>query len=220
MSEWMMMSLGHATLETLWMVCAAGFFALLFGLPLAIILYATKHPRLWARPILHHILEVIVNTLRSFPFFILMIALMPMTRLLVGTSIGTTAAIVPLSIAAIPFVARLMETHFNELADGLLEAAQAMGATPWQIITKVVLAESCAGIIQAQIVTLITLVSYSAMAGAVGGGGLGSMAFNEGYQRYNLPVLIVTVILLITLVQIIQMLGNYCAQRFSKTAKA
>jgi len=191
-----------------------GLFAFVFGLPLAVILFATKHPRLWQKPMLHHSLEVVVNTLRSFPFFILMIALMPLTRILIGTSIGTNAAIVPLSIAAIPFVARLMENTFNELSDGLLEAAQAMGATPWHIIIKVILPESWAGIIQAQVVTLITLVSYSAMAGAVGGGGLGSMAFNEGYQRFNLPILIITVILLIVFVQIIQMIGNYCSRRF------
>jgi len=213
MSEWMLIALGYASLETIAMVITAGFFSFIIGLPLAVLLFASQHPRLWPKPVLHHSLEIVVNTLRSFPFFILMIALMPLTRALIGTSIGTAATIVPLSIASIPFVARLMQNSFNELQDGLLEAAQAMGATPWQMITKVILPESWAGLIQAQVVTLITLVGYSAMAGAIGGGGLGSMAFNEGYQRFNLPILIITVILLIVFVQIIQMIGNYCSKR-------
>jgi len=202
----------YATSETLLMVFLAGGIAVLGGLPLAVILYATGGT-LWPKPWLHHTLGVVVNVVRSFPFFIFMIALMPLTRLVVGTSIGTLAASVPLSLAAIPFLARLLESSLADVPKGLIEAANSMGATRLQIVMKILLPEALPGMIRQVIVMLVTLVGYSAMAGAVGGGGLGSMAFNEGYQRFNFSVMLITVLILIVLVQIIQWLGDFLIKR-------
>jgi D-methionine transport system permease protein len=157
-----------------------------------------------------------VNAFRSTPFIILMIAIIPLTRLLVGTSIGTIAAIVPLTVAAVPFVARLAESSLREVDPGLIEAAQAMGASPWQIVTKVLVPEAWPGIVAGITITLVNLVGYSAMAGAVGGGGLGDLGIRYGYQRFQLEVMVVVVIVLILLVQGIQSLGDWLSGRLNK----
>ena len=160
----------EATLDTLYMVAVSGVIAALVGIPLGVLLYVTRPGQILAQPVLQSVLGIITNIGRSIPFIILMVAIIPFTRMLVGSSIGTNAAAVPLTIAAIPFIARLVEGALNEISPGLVEAAQSMGATPWQIITKVLLPEARGGIFTALTVTAVTLVSYSAMAGAVGGG--------------------------------------------------
>ena len=163
----------QATLDTLYMVAVSGLISTLVGLPLGVMLYVTRPRQILAKPVLNQVLSIITNVGRSIPFIILMVAIIPFTRMLVGTSIGINAASVPLTIAAIPFVARLVEAALNEISPGLIEAAQAMGATPWQIIRKVLIPEARGGIMTGLTITVVTLVSYSAMAGSVGGGGLG-----------------------------------------------
>lgn len=162
---------------------------------------------------LNRVLGAIVNIGRSVPFLVLMVAIIPVTKLLVGTFIGTTAAIVPLTIGAIPFVARLIEGALLEVPSGLVEAAQSMGATPTQIITKVLLPEAMPTIVNSVTITLVTLVSYSAMAGTVGGGGLGDVAIRYGFHRYDVVIMAVTVVMLIVLVQIIQSIGDAIVRR-------
>ncbi|MGL6176924.1 MAG: methionine ABC transporter permease, partial [Vibrionaceae bacterium] len=163
--------------------------------------------------VLNFLLSTIVNIGRSIPFIILLVVIIPLTRLLVGTSIGTTAAIVPLCVGAIPFIARLVEGALVEIPDGLIEAAQAMGASTLQIIMKVLLPEALPAIIHGATVTLVTLVGYSAMAGAVGGGGLGDVAIRYGYQRFDGTMMLITVVILVILVQLIQSIGDYFAKR-------
>lgn len=204
MSELALLSLLKATWETIYMVFIAGFFSILFGLFLGSVLFLTKKNRL---------LEYSINIGRSLPFIILMIALIPFTRLLVGTSIGTAAAIVPLTIAAIPFFARICENALAEVPNELIEAANAMGASTWQRITKVLLPESLPSLIRGATLTIIALIGYSAMAGVVGGGGLGELAINYGYQRFDTVVMLETVVLLIVLVQIVQSIGNVLADK-------
>lgn len=205
----------EALLETLYMVGAAGMASSLIGVPLGVLLYVTRTGQFLAAPWLNTSLGWVVNAGRSIPFIILMVAIIPFTRLLTGTSIGTTAAIVPLSIGAIPFVARLAEAAFNEVPQGLIEAAQAMGATPMQIITRVLVPEARAGLINAVTITLVTLVGYSAMAGAIGGGGLGDLGIRYGYQRFNGTIMLATVVVLIALVQLLQMAGDRLQKRLS-----
>ena len=164
-------------------------------------------------PVLNQVLGIITNIGRSIPFIILMVAIIPFTRMLVGTSIGINAASVPLTIAAIPFVARLIEGALNEISPGLIESAQSMGATPWQIITKVLIPEARGGIITGLTITLVTLVSYSAMAGAVGGGGLGDLGIRYGYNRFNPTIMLITVVILVVLVQGFQSLGDYLVRK-------
>lgn len=204
----------YATGETLYMVLLSGTMAFIFGLPLGILLFVTRPNQLLKHPLLHRSLAMLVNITRSIPFIILMLAIIPLTRLLVGTSIGTNAAIVPLSLAAIPFFARMVENSFNELSPGLLEAGQAMGASPYQLIQAILLAEAWPGIINNLTITLINLVAYSAMAGAIGGGGLGDLAIRYGYQRFNMGVMFATVLILIAFVQAIQYIGDRCAKQF------
>lgn len=201
-----------ATWETIYMVFISSFLSVLIGLALGAFLFVTKNTAHTSLSYLHRILNVIVNVTRSIPFIILMIALIPFTRLLLGTTIGTNAAIVPLTIAAIPFFTRLSENAFEEVPHGLIEAAHSMGASTWQTITKVLLPESLPGLIRATTLTVIGLIGYSAMAGVVGGGGLGELAINYGYQRFDLVVMIETVLILIVLVQLIQMLGDTLAK--------
>lgn len=203
----------QATTETLYMVCVSGLIAALGGLPLGAVLYATREGRPWARPGLHNVLSVIVNITRSVPFIILMIALIPITRFLVGTSIGINAAIVPLAIGALPFYARLAESAFNEVSHGLVEAGLAMGATPVQVMTRILLPEALPGLINGLTITLIALVGYSAMAGTIGGGGLGALAINYGYNRFNIEIMLATVVVLIVLVQALQMMGDWTVHR-------
>ena len=194
--------------ETVLMVLASALFSALIGIPLGVALHVTKPGQILARPRLQVLLGTLVNIGRSVPFIILLVAIIPFTRLIVGTSIGTIAAIVPLTVGAIPFVARLIEGALIEVPFGLQEAAQAMGAKPLQIIQKVLLPEALPGIINAITITLVTLVNYSAMAGAIGGGGLGDVGIRYGYQRFDPAIMLITVVILVLLVQLIQGLGD------------
>ncbi|KUJ00204.1 methionine ABC transporter permease [Vibrio sp. MEBiC08052] len=203
----------NATGQTVYMVAISGLVGFLVGIPLGVILHITKPKGLLENRRLNRILGAVVNIGRSVPFLVLMVAIIPFTKLLIGTFIGTTAAIVPLTIGAIPFVARLIEGALLEVPAGLVEAAQAMGAKPLQIITKVLLPEAMPTILNSVTITLVTLVSYSAMAGTVGGGGLGDVAIRYGFYRYDITVMAVTVIMLIVLVQIIQSIGDAVVRR-------
>ncbi|MHB8135607.1 MAG: methionine ABC transporter permease [Anaerolineaceae bacterium] len=209
-------NLWKATVETLYMVGISTIFTIILGLPLGILLVVTDRKGLLPLPLLNTIVGAIVNIGRSLPFIILLVVVIPFTRLVVGTTIGSTAAIVPLALAAIPFFARVAESGLREVDKGLVEAAQAMGCTNRQIISKVLLPESMPSLILGVALTIISLISYSAMAGAIGGGGLGDLAIRYGYQRFETEVMIITVILLIILVQGIQILGNKLAQKVSK----
>lgn len=202
-----------ATLDTLYMVGISGVISALLGIPLGVLLYVTRPRQVLANPALNGVLGVVTNIGRSIPFIILMVAIIPFTRMLVGTSIGTNAASVPLTIAAIPFIARLVEGALNEVSPGLIEAAQSMGATPWQIITRVLLPEARGGIFTALTVTAVTLISYSAMAGAVGGGGLGDLGIRYGYNRFNPTIMLITVVILVVMVQLFQSLGDYLVRK-------
>lgn len=203
------------TWNTLYMVLASAFFAFLIGLPIGILLTITSKNHIKAHAIVYKTLELIVNIGRSFPFAILMVALIPFTRAIVGTSLGTTAAIVPLTLAAAPFIARIIETNLREIDRNILEAAEVMGANTWEIITKVLLPEALPGIIQGMTLTLVNLVGLSAMAGLVGGGGLGQVAIQYGYNRFNSDIMLLTCLLLIILVQAIQYFGNTLAHKIT-----
>lgn len=216
MSEDMLALLVKSLWETTYMVAVSGFISALIGIPLGIILVTTDKGHILENTPFNKILGVIVNAARSTPFIILMVAIIPFTRLLVGTSIGTNAAIVPLSIAAIPFVARIVESALKEVDYGVIEAAQAMGASPREIITKVLLPEAMPAIVLGLTLTLISLIGYSAMAGAIGGGGLGDLAIRYGYQRFRADIMLITVIILIGQVQIVQSTGDYLARRLNK----
>ncbi|CAH0525058.1 methionine ABC transporter permease [Vibrio hippocampi] len=215
-TEWLSFNSGlllGATWETLYMVAVAGLIGFAVGIPLGVVLHISKKGGLLENSKLNGILGAIVNVGRSVPFLVLMVAIIPLTKLLIGTFIGTTAAIVPLTIGAIPFVARLIEGALLEVPSGLVEAAQSMGATPYQIITKVLLPEAMPTIVNSVTITLVTLVSYSAMAGTVGGGGLGDVAIRYGFHRYDVTIMAVTVVMLIVLVQIIQSIGDAIVRR-------
>ena len=200
---------GTATLQTLIMVFASTFFSVLLGLPVGILLCASDpEGGIRPRPLLFHVLTRIVNVLRSFPFIILMILLFPLSRILAGTSIGTPAAIIPLSIAAAPFAARVIETALKEVDPGVVQAARAMGSTDFQIIVKVLLPEALPSLTAGITLTIINLIGYSAMAGAIGGGGLGDLAIRYGYQRFRPDVMAVSVIVILILVEIIQAAGT------------
>ncbi|OAT82329.1 methionine ABC transporter permease [Desulfotomaculum copahuensis] len=219
MSEWtgeLLHMVAQGTLETIYMVTVSVVVSYIFGLPLGVILLITGEGQIKPNPRLYQLLGTLVNIGRSFPFIILLIAIIPFTRLIVGTFIGTTASIVPLSVGAIPFVARLVETSMREIPRGVIEAAQAMGASTWQIITRVLVPEAMPSLVAGFVLTTITLVGYSAMAGVVGGGGLGTLAYQYGFQRYQNDMMVVTVILLIILVQLIQMVGDYVTARVNK----
>ena len=204
------------TWNTIYMVFVAAFFAVAIGLPLGVILTITDKGHIKEHPKLYKSLETIVNIGRSFPFAILMVALIPVTRWIVGTSLGTTASIVPLTVAAAPFVARLIETSLKEVDRHILEAAIVMGSTTREIITKVLIPEALPSIVQGITLTIVSLVGYSAMAGLVGGGGLGQVAIQYGYNRFNTFIMIITVLLLIILVQLVQALGNYISYSILK----
>ncbi|CAO1663528.1 MULTISPECIES: methionine ABC transporter permease [Salinicola] len=203
----------QSTLETLYMVAVAGILSALVGVPLGVLLYVTRPRQILAQPVVNTILGIVTNVGRSVPFIILLVAIIPFTRMIVGSSIGTNAAAVPLTIAAIPFVARLVEGALNEVSPGLVEAAQSMGATPMQIIMKVLLPEARGGIINGLTITIVALVSYSAMAGAVGGGGLGDLGIRYGYNRFNPTVMLITVVVLVVMVQLFQSLGDYLVRK-------
>lgn len=204
----------QALLETLLMVLASGLIACLLGLPIGVLLSITRKNQIWENLPFHYILAGLVNATRSVPFIILMIAITPFTRLIMGTSIGVFATLVPLSLAAIPFFARTVETALEEVPDRLIETALSMGATQMQIIGKVLIPEASASIISGITLTLVSLVGYSAMAGAIGGGGLGTLAFHHGYQRFDTSIMISTVVILILVVQLIQMAGDYAVSKF------
>jgi len=202
--------------NTIYMVVVSTFFAVIIGLPLGVILTIADKGHIKENITIYKTLELAVNIGRSFPFAILMVALIPFTRWLVGTSLGTTAAIVPLTIAAAPFVARLIESSLKEIDRNILEAVIVMGSSSWQIITKVLLIEALPSIISAITLTVINLIGYSAMAGLVGGGGLGQVAIQYGYNRFNTFIMLCTVILLILLVQVVQLLGSYASRSINK----
>ena len=206
----------QAAIETALMLGIGLGAALLFGLPLGVLLYLTRRGNMADNPWLHGVLSWVVNLVRSFPFIILMVVLSGFTRVVAGTSIGPLAAAVPLSFAAIPYFARLAEQSLREIPRGVLEAAQAMGASPLQIIVKVLLVEARAGLIAGFTMLTISFLSYSAVAGVVGGGGIGDLAIRYGYQRYDTVVLVAMSLLLIVLVQGIQLAGNYAAARLDK----
>jgi D-methionine transport system permease protein len=190
--------------------------AVVFGLPIGVILVTTERKGILENPGVNQVFGVVVNIGRSIPFVILMVAIMPFTRLLTGTSIGTTAAIVPLTVAAIPFVARMVETSLREVDQGVIEAAQAMGSSPWEIISKVLIPEAMPSLISGVTITAINLIGYSTMAGAIGGGGLGDLAVRYGYQRFRGDVMFATVVILVLLVQGVQMFGGTLARRVEK----
>ena len=213
MSPAMLELLWRSFLETLVMTGAAGAISLALGLPLALLLVATDKGGIWERAALNQILGAIVNAVRSVPFIILLVAVIPLTRLIVGSSIGVVAAIVPLSIAAIPYYARIAEVSLREVDHGLIEAARAMGGNRWTIIREVLIPESLPGLVSGFTVTLVTLIGASAMAGAVGSGGLGDMAIRYGYQRFETEVMVVVVLVLIALVCALQWIGDRTAAR-------
>lgn len=216
MSQEMLVLLVKSLWETTYMVAVSGFISALLGIPLGIILVTTNKGHILENTSLNRALGAIVNATRSTPFIILMVAIIPVTRLLVGTSIGTNAAIVPLSIAAIPFVARIVESALKEVDYGVIEAAQSMGASPREIITKVLIPEALPAIVLGLTLTIISLIGYSAMAGAIGGGGLGDLAIRYGYQRFRADIMLITVVILIAQVQIVQSTGDYLANRLNK----
>jgi D-methionine transport system permease protein len=202
--------------QTLYMVLLSTVFALILGFPLGIILVITSKGHIYPKPVLNKILNSIINVMRSLPFIILIIAIFPLSRLIVGTTIGSTAVIVPLSISAAPFVARIVESSLNEIPWGVIEASLAFGATIPQIIWKVMIPESLSSLILGVTLTLINIIGYSAMAGAVGGGGLGDLAIRYGYMRFQTDVLVATIIVLVILVEIIQIAGNSLAFKFNR----
>lgn len=205
-----------STLETLYMVFFSTIFSMMIGFPIGILLVVTKEGNILERPTLNKILEVCINTLRSFPFIILMICVFPLSRIIVGTTIGVNAAIVPLSISAAPFVARMVEGALNEIDKGLIEASSSMGASNFTIIFKVMIPETLPHLIHGLTVTVISLIGYSAMAGTIGAGGLGDLAIRFGYQRFKTDIMIYSVIVIIVLVQLIQSFGNYLVYRVKK----
>lgn len=216
MSPEMLALLADSFLETVYMVAVSSFVAALLGIPLGVILVTTDKGHILENIPLNRILGAIVNATRSTPFIILMVAIIPLTRIIVGTSIGTNAAVVPLCIAAIPFVGRIVESSLKEVDHGVIEAAQAMGASPKEIITKVLLPEATPSIILGLTLTVISLIGYSAMAGAIGGGGLGDLAIRYGYQRFRADIMLITVVILIAQVQLVQSAGDYLARRLNK----
>ena len=202
--------------ETCYMVLIAIVLATVIGLPLGVILTVTRKDHIMPNSLVNSVLGAIVNATRSTPFIILMVAIIPFTRMIVGSSIGTTAAIVPLTITAAPFIARVIESSLLEVDRGVIEAAQSMGASPFQIIGKVMLPESLHSIVLGITLALIALIGASAMAGALGGGGLGDLAIRYGYQRFQMDVMIATVIVLIIMVQGVQSIGNMLSRKLNK----
>jgi D-methionine transport system permease protein len=208
-------ALTKATWETLYMTFAAAAFVVVAGVPLGVLLVATDKGGIWEQLWLNRILGAIVNIGRSAPFIILMVAIVPLTRLLVGTTIGTTAAIVPLVVAAVPFMGRVVEQSLREVEPGLVEAAVAMGSSNWQIIFKVLIPEALSSLIRGFALMIISVMGYSAMAGAIGGGGLGDLAVKYGYMRFQTDVMIWCLVVLVVLVQLVQFLGDRLAARFT-----
>ena len=207
--------IGGATIDTLLMMAGSLVLTIIIGIPLGVLLFLSGKGRLASNPVVNGVLSLIVNILRSVPFIILLIIMLPVTVLLVGTSLGVAGAIPPLVVGAAPFYARLVETALREVDKGIVEATQAMGGSTFQIVTRALLPEAMPGIIAGATVTAIALVSYTAMAGVVGAGGLGDLAVRFGYQRFQTDVMIVTVVLLLILVQILQMIGDALVAKVS-----
>lgn len=206
-----------AVWETLYVTIIATLFAFVIGLPLGVLLVCGEKNGVLPLPAwLMKALNIVVNLLRSVPFIILIVVVFPLTRVLVGTTIGSVASIVPLVIAAFPFVARLVESSLREVNSNIIETAQSMGATPFQIIVKVMIPESIPSLVSNATIAVTTILGYTAMSGAIGGGGLGNIAIMYGYQRYNYPVILFAVILLIVMVQVFQSVGNFLAVRCDK----
>ncbi len=205
-----------SVLETLYMVSFSTIFSLLLGFPIGILLIATEKGGLWEKPIINSVVGTIVNITRSFPFLILMIVLFPLSKFIVGKSIGTTAAIVPLSIAAAPFVARVIESSLREVDKGVIEAVSSMGASNLEIIFKVLIPEAMPSLVSNITLTIINLIGFSAMAGIIGGKGLGDLAIRYGYHRFDAKVMAASVVLIIILVQIVQFIGNNIALAINK----
>ena len=202
--------------ETIYMVAVSMAIASAVGVPLGVLLHTTAKGQILENVFVNQTVGSVVNAVRSIPFIILMVAIIPLTRFIVGSAIGTTAAIVPLVIASIPFIGRQVETSLKEVPSGLVEAALAMGATPFQIISRVLLPEAMPGIVSQLTTVIIALVGESAMAGAIGGGGLGDLAIRYGYQRFRPEVMLATVVVLIVLVQLVQFVGNTLAKKLDK----
>jgi D-methionine transport system permease protein len=219
MSPEIFQMIAWSTLDTLTMVGLSGLLGTLFGLPLGVFLATSRINELFPAPMANRVLGFIVNATRSTPFIILVVAIVPLTRLIVGTSIGTRAAVVPLTIAAIPFIGRVVEAAIREVDQGLVEAARAFGASPLQIVRKVLLPEALPALTLALTLTLVSLLGYSAMVGAVGGGGLGDLGIRYGYQRFMPEVMAAVVIVLIVLVQSVQSLGETIARRLDKRGR-
>ncbi|CAN5182740.1 ABC transporter permease [soil metagenome] len=206
----------QATLDTLQMVAVAAGLGTVLGLPLGVFLATSKRGELFAAPVVNTLLGTLVNATRSTPFIILVVAIIPFTRLIAGTSIGTNAAIVPLTVAATPFIARLIEGAIREVDQGLVEAARSMGATPLQIVRKVLVPEALPAIALGLTLASVSLIGFSAMVGAVGGGGLGDLGIRYGYQRFMPEVMAAVVAVLIVLVQTVQTIGDHLARRLNK----
>ncbi len=208
--------IGQATIDTLLMLAGSLPLTMAIGLPLGVLLFLTGSPQLRRRPLLYGVTALLVNVLRSVPFIILMIVLIPLTLALMGTSLGVRGAILPLVVGAAPFYARLVETALREVDRGVIEASQAMGATTAQLVFKVLLPEARPGLIAGATVTTIALIGFTAMGGAIGSGGLGDLAFRDGYQRSHTDVALVTVVVLLVLVQLLQMLGDRLVRHYTR----
>lgn len=219
LSSGMINELIRGIFETLYMTVTSTAVAYVLGIPIGIVLYITGKNGICRNRIVNTALGFVVNVLRSVPFLILLVAILPFTRLIVGTTIGSTAAIVPLVVSAAPFVARMVESSLKEVSGGLIEAAQSMGASPIQIIMKVLLPEARPSLLVGFAIAITTILGYSAMAGFVGGGGLGAIAINYGYYRYNNRVMLITVLLLVIIVQILQEVGMRIATRTDNRIK-
>ena len=216
MFEDMIPLLTKALGETVYMVAVSMIIATIIGVPVGVLLHVTTKGQILESPILNKVLSSVINAVRSIPFIILLVAIIPFTRFVVGSSIGTTAAMVPLVIASIPFIGRQVETSLREVPEGIVEAAQSMGATPMQIISRVLLPEAMPNIVAQLTTVVIALVGESAMAGAVGGGGLGDLAIRYGYQRFRPEIMLATVVILIIMVQLVQFAGNKLAAKLNK----
>lgn len=198
----------EGVVDTLYMTIVSTFFSYVFGIVMAVVLVICRKDGIRPNPVVYSVLDVVVNLTRSFPFLILMIAVIPFTRLVMGTAIGSKATIMPLTIAAFPYVARTVETALKEVDRGVIEAAQSMGASRMHIVLKVMIPESMPSLVSGAAIATTNILGYSAMAGAIGGGGLGALAINYGYYRYRTDILLVVIVVLVLLVQIIQLIGT------------
>ena len=218
MSSWstLLQLVGTATAQTLIMVFFSTFFSFILGAPLGVLLCITAEGNLMPRPVLPQLIDRVVNVLRSFPCIILMILLFPFSRIIIGTSIGTAATVVPLSIAAAPFVARVIESALLEIDRGVIQAALAMGSSTMEIIFKVMIPEALPPLVAGITLTIINLIGYSAMAGAIGGGGLGDLAIRYGYQRFRSDILLASVIVILVMVELIQFIGTRISTALAK----